>query len=69
MELLEFDLESLNINNTQDLQEAIELLEDFSDEDLKDLIEERQAWVEEETWEVELFRKEIAVLTAVLAKR
>lgn len=69
MELLEFDLESLNVNNTQDLEEAIELLEDFSDEDLKGLIEERQAWVKEETWEVETFRKELVVLTAVLAKR
>lgn len=72
MELLEFDLEGLNVYNQQDLTEAVELLEYFSDEELDALIEERQGWIDDggcTDEELEQFQREILVLGAVKAAR
>lgn len=72
MELLEFDLEGLNVYNQQDLTEAVELLEYFSDEELDALIEERQEWIDGggcTDEELEQFQREILVLGAVKAAR
>jgi len=72
MELLEFDLESVNINNQQDLTEAVELLEDFSKEELEELMQERQEWIDDGDCtddELKQFQKEVLVLAAVKAAR
>ena len=72
MELLEFDLESVNIDNQQELTEAVEMLEDFSKEELKELMQERQEWLNDGDCtddELEQFQQEIKVLAAVQAAR